>query len=170
MPMLFSLGQHAALMAVAAKLREGERLLAFLDDLYIVTSPDRTVEIHNILREELWRHARISVHQGKTRIWNRGGIMPDRSNILEQTARAVDPTAKVWRGSHEDRAESQGIIVLGTPVGHQEFVKQKLLKTVAEHSNFLLKIPEVKDLQCAWLLLRMVLRGRIFTSELCALN
>ena len=30
MPMLFSLGQHAALMAVAARLREGERLLAFL--------------------------------------------------------------------------------------------------------------------------------------------
>ena len=44
MPMLFSLGQHAALMAVAARLREGERLLAFLDDLYMVTSPDRTVE------------------------------------------------------------------------------------------------------------------------------
>ena len=62
MPMLFSLGQHAALMAVAARLQEGERLLAFLDDLYIVTSPDRTVEVHNILREELWRHARISVH------------------------------------------------------------------------------------------------------------
>ena len=50
MPMLFSLGQHAALVAVAARLREGERLLAFLDDLYIVTSPDRTVEVHNILR------------------------------------------------------------------------------------------------------------------------
>ena len=56
-------------------------------------------------------------------------------------------------GSHEDRVESQGIIVLGTPVGHQEFVKQELLKTVAEHSNFLLKIFQVKDLQCAWLLL-----------------
>ena len=38
MPMLFSLGQHAALMAVAARLRDGERLLAFLDDLYFVTS------------------------------------------------------------------------------------------------------------------------------------
>ena len=63
------------------------------------------------------------------------------------------PQRKVWRGSHEDRAESQGIIVLGTPVGHQEFVKQELLKTVAEHSKLLLKIPEVKDLQCAWLLL-----------------
>ena len=74
--------------------------------------------------------------------------MPDQCNTLEQAARAVDPIAKVWRGSHEDRAESQGIIVLGTPVGHQEFVKQELLKTVAEHSKCLLKIPEVKDLQC----------------------
>ena len=56
MPMLFSLGQHAALMAVAARLQKEEKLLAFLDDLCIVTSPDRTVEMHNIQREELWRH------------------------------------------------------------------------------------------------------------------
>ena len=164
MPMLFSLELHAALMAVAARLREGERLLAFLDDLYIVTSPDRTVEVHNILREELWCHARISLHQGKTRIWNRGGIMPDRCNILEQAARAVDPTPKVWRGSHE------GIIVLGTPVGHQEFVKQELLKTVAEHSKFLLKIPEVQDRAHGCCFCIVVLQGRIFSSELCALN
>ena len=59
MPMLFSLGQHAALMAVAARLREEERLLAFLDDSHIVTSPDRTVEVHNILREELVLRGRI---------------------------------------------------------------------------------------------------------------
>ena len=31
------------------------------------------VAVHNILREELWQHAKISVH-GKTRIWNRGGV------------------------------------------------------------------------------------------------
>ena len=56
--------------------------------------------------------------------------------------------------NHEDRVESQGIIVLCTPVGNQEVVKQELLKTIAEHSNLLLKIPEVKDFQCAWLLLQ----------------
>ena len=36
MPLLFCLGQHPALAAVSAALQDGERLFAFLDDLYIV--------------------------------------------------------------------------------------------------------------------------------------
>ena len=38
MPMLFSLGQHAALTAISDRLEGSERLLAFLDDLYVVTT------------------------------------------------------------------------------------------------------------------------------------
>ena len=40
MLLLFSLGQHGALEAVQRSLRDGERMLAYLDDIYIVTSPD----------------------------------------------------------------------------------------------------------------------------------
>ena len=36
MPALVSLGQHSALNAVAEELRPCERLLAFLDDIYVV--------------------------------------------------------------------------------------------------------------------------------------
>ena len=86
----------------------------------------------------------------------------------KQTATAVDPTAKVWRGSHEERVESQGIIVLGTPVGHKEFVKQEFMNLVAEHSNFLLKFPEVEDLQCAWLLLLLWCCEGEFLHQNCA--
>ena len=40
MPLLFSsLGQHAVLQAVQDQLLEGERLFAFLDDIYVVTTP-----------------------------------------------------------------------------------------------------------------------------------
>ena len=39
MPLLFSLGQHA-LIVVARNLEEGERLFAFLDDLYVLCRPD----------------------------------------------------------------------------------------------------------------------------------
>ena len=82
MPLLFCLGQHAALVAVAERLEVGERLFAFLDDLYVISSPERSVEVHNLLREELWRHSKISLHQGKTCIWNRGGIVPTRCEEL----------------------------------------------------------------------------------------
>ena len=50
MPLLFCLGQHAALVAVAERLEVGERLFAFLDDLYVISSPERSVEVHDLLR------------------------------------------------------------------------------------------------------------------------
>ena len=48
MPMLF-----AALTATSDRLFGSERLLAFLDNLYVVTTPERTVEVHNVLLERV---------------------------------------------------------------------------------------------------------------------
>ena len=138
MPMLF-----AALTATSDRLFGSERLLAFLDNQYVVTTPERTVEVHNVLREELWRHARIRVHHGKTRIWNRGFI-PDRCDELEAAAQDADPTARVWWGSHEDRPEDQGITILGTPVGRPEFVESALAKILANHRELLTRILKFK--------------------------
>ena len=44
MPMLFSLGQHMALVVVQSKLLEDEKLLAFLDDVH-VCRPSRVHEV-----------------------------------------------------------------------------------------------------------------------------
>ena len=41
MPLLFSLGQHTALQAVQAQLLPGERVFAYLDDVYVNTTPAR---------------------------------------------------------------------------------------------------------------------------------
>ena len=65
MPLLFSLGQHGAL-----SLRDGERMLAYLDDIYIVTSLDRVGVVIASLQEQLFRHGRIRLHGGKTQVWN----------------------------------------------------------------------------------------------------
>ena len=51
MPLLFSLGQHAALDAVKTRMVEGEVLLAFLDD--VITKPDKLVMC-------IWRFKRNS--------------------------------------------------------------------------------------------------------------
>ena len=42
MPMLSSLGQLRALVAVNAELQEGERLMAFVDDVHVSSPPERT--------------------------------------------------------------------------------------------------------------------------------
>ena len=47
----------------------------------------------------------------------------------------------------------QGIKVLGTPLGHDDFVAHHLRDVAREQQELLDKIPLVKDLQSAWLLL-----------------
>ena len=70
MLLLFSLGQHRALEAIAGRLQEGD-----FDDVYVVCSPARVSEVHAILAQELERHAHIRLHLGKTQVWNRGGTV-----------------------------------------------------------------------------------------------
>ena len=49
--------------------------------------------------------------------------------------------------------EQQGIRVLGTPVGHPDFIRHFLGKKSDAHSRLFERIPSVGDLQAAWLLL-----------------
>ena len=159
MPMLFCLGQHGALRAIAERLLPGEKLFAYLDDLYVVCQPDRVGDVHTIVGQELWRHAKISVHHGKTKVWNRGGTCPDACAVLTEAARMVDPRAVVWRGDTSLPRREQGLVILGAPVGQVEFVKAQLEKE-AEHSVLLQRIPLVDNLQAAWLLLSFCAAAR----------
>ena len=46
----------------------------------------------------------------------------------------------------------QGILALGIPVGHVEYVQAQLLSTTEEHKTFYQRIQSVQDLQSAWFL------------------
>ena len=105
MPLLFCLGQNDALKAVQASLRPSERLFAFLDDIYIVCKPDRVDDVHTLLENALWDHARIQVHVGKTKVYNRAGVCPEACDRLERRARLATQGAGVER---RPRRESGG--------------------------------------------------------------
>ena len=116
-------------------------------------SPDRVAPVYALLQQELWRHARIRVHDGKTQVWNRAGLRPAGCDVLDRAARAMDPNfTTVWRGSGLPLSE-QGINILGTPLGHEEFVRNHLMRTIEEHTVLLDRIPTVPDVQSAWALL-----------------
>ena len=100
MPYLFSIGIQGALEEVAATLQPGEQLCAFLDDIYALCQPDRVKAIYDTLAECLFRVAGTRLHQGKTRVWNRGGVQPADVALLGPD---------VW--------EPQGVMVLWTPIG-----------------------------------------------------
>ena len=160
MPMLFCLGQHSALSAVSGGLQEGERLFAYLDDLYVVCKPDRVGAVHDLLRVHLWNHCRISLHAGKTKVWNKSGTYPPACAGLQRAAMDVFPKAVVWRGDAELPTNQQGFKVLGVPFGHPAFVKKFLEQKIAEHRVLLERIPAVPDTQSAWLLLSFCAAAR----------
>ena len=87
MPLLFSLGQHGALQSVASVMLPGERLFAFLDDVYVVCAPERVSSLHSRLRAALWDFARIRTHAGKTQLWNRAREEPPGCQHLIVEAR-----------------------------------------------------------------------------------
>ena len=70
MQALCALEQHKALVTVSERLFPTERLLAFLDDLCVLCSPDRVADVHVALQHVLREYSRILVHHGKTQIWN----------------------------------------------------------------------------------------------------
>ena len=124
MPLLFSLGQHGALVAVQSQLRADDKLVAFLDDVYVVCKPDRVGEVYKVLEVELRTRACINIHKGKTKLWNAAGVEPTMSKELTEAARDFNPQAVVWRGDPGLPPCQQRLTVLGAPVGNEAFNQQ----------------------------------------------
>ena len=86
-------------------------------------------------------------------MWNAAGIRPPACDELDRVAQLEDPEApSVWRGGDLPIA-SQGIKVLGTPLGHDEFVEAHLARTSQSQETLLERIPTLPDVQSAWALL-----------------
>ena len=113
MPAFYALAQHAALTDLQSQLLDGEAIFAFLDDVYVVSAPERVRTIYDALAAALWHSARIRLHEGKTRIWNSAGEEP--SNIADLSG--DDGAEPVWVGDWSLPPECHGITVLGSPSG-----------------------------------------------------
>ena len=95
MPFLFCVGQHSALEAIQRC--QSERLLAYLDDVCLVSQPERARDAHTVAEQELWTHTKIRIHAGNTHMWNRSGRMLEGCDELQGRAVLHDPTAQAWR-------------------------------------------------------------------------
>ena len=156
MSALYCVAQHAALAEVAAGLRDGEVVFAFLDDTYVVSRPERTGAVHGTLQDALWRHAGIRLHAGKTRVWNIAG---------EETpgvAHLQTPGADfVWTGAWTLPPAEQGLLALGAPLGSEAFVQRELSRRREMQDRLLGKLPTVSDLHCAPLAVRRRPAGQL---------
>ena len=121
--------------------------------MHVVCSPARVGVVHTLLENALWGHACIQVHAGKTKVWNRAGMRPEACDFLERRAQLVVERARVWRGGDEAGTAEQGIKILGTPLGHPDFVQNQLQHVREHHQTLLDRIPLVPDVQSCWALL-----------------
>ena len=102
---LFSVGIQGVPEDVATHSVDGEQLCAFLDDVYLLSGPARVEPLHKVFEETMLRIAGIRLHQGKTRVGNSAGVVPD--NIAEVGQEAWQP---------------DGITVLGTPIESAQYI------------------------------------------------
>ena len=108
MPALFALGAAPALAALQRELRAGERVRAFLDDVYVTSQPDRVAPLYARLEHHLFAHARIRLNAAKTRVWNAGGVAPAGLPSPPEPAR-------VWVGDPDLPPDERGLRVLRNP-------------------------------------------------------
>eukprot|EP00439_Symbiodinium_sp_Y106_P010376 s2888_g1.t1 len=109
------------------ELRPGECLAAFLDDVYLVTTPARSREALDVVTASIETRAGVAANLGKTRVYNRAG-----------------------------GPELGAGVSLGTPIGHPTYVGRTHAHASARGGTATAGAPTVlPDLQCAWLLLSM---------------
>ena len=142
-PALYALGLHDALQQASDALHPDDTLVAFLDDLYVITSPSR---------------ARAALDETVRAVEDRCGIASNlgKTRVIAATAGPAPPGIAelgddVWRGDKPDA--QRGVVVLGSPVGHPAFVQGWAEERLRAEQLLLDQLPKLPDLQCAWLLL-----------------
>ena len=118
-------------------------MAAFLDDIYVVTSPPRARGLLDAVTNTIELQAGVAANLGKTRVYHaRGGPAPPGIRELGED---------VWRG--DKPPAERGFVALGVPIGHHEFIRSRANARLEEERRLQTQLPQLPDLQCAWLLL-----------------
>ena len=106
--------------------------------------------VARMVASRIHEHAGVEPKLGKFKIWGRGGG-PEPPGIDDLLDGAPRPSEPIWKGDLQP-AEN-GIVILGTPVGSNEFVDRFLNNRLRVQARFWERVRQVPDLQTAWLLL-----------------
>jgi hypothetical protein len=156
MPASFSVALKPAFSAIQTRPGPGELVVDYLDDIYLITAPENARRAYDITAEVLRQMCGIEVNQGKFVCWGRcGGAAHPGISALDTADRTV------WRGVAGPVGGS-GIVVVGVPVGDDEFVNSHGRALGHQHQEFLESLLRLPFVQHSWLLLLFL---RCSTSE-----
>ena len=122
---------------------EGEILIGYLDDLYLLAPRNRARQAYDIVTSAVRQHAGVEDNLGKTECWSEtGGDAP--TGISELNARDRPP---VWKG--DMAPQYNGVVLLGSPLGTPEFTEACAQERVAEEAKLLEHLPQLPSIQSA---------------------
>ena len=96
MSMLFLLGQHSVRMTSQERLTGEERLMTFLDDVYVVCGSDWNGIVFFNAEHELRTRVHNQSRHDETQVWIRGGLMSGGIEELTRTVRMTKSDEVVW--------------------------------------------------------------------------
>ena len=117
--------------------------MAFLDDLYVITSRERALEAYHTVADAVRDIAGVQSHLGKLVAWSPAGGPPPEG--LHEFC----PTA--WRGNRAP--EENGVIILSAPLGTPDPLAAHAAKRLGEERKLLEHLPWLGDVQSAWAIL-----------------
>ena len=141
---------HPALEEIQSRLHADDIVVAFFDDIFIITTPERTRASYDIVAEVVPRRTGIALNREKTRAWCRA-VIPAPADVL-------DLGPEVWRADREPA--ERGLRVVGTPLGSAEFVAAFLQSRIGEERRLIDALPAIRDPQCTWLITRLCAEPR----------
>ena len=118
-------------------------ILAYFDDIYIICNRHDTYACYMLVRDILKLACHIDVHIRKLVAWSMTANPPPN--------RISEIGSVVWKPALH--AASNGVKVLGAPVGSRELIIAIGLNVFSDEVQPLGNIPKLVSLQIAWLLL-----------------
>ena len=115
--------------------------LAYLDDTYILSAPNRALAAYNDVTTTLRNHTGIEPNLGKTVCWNKAGLEPLGITTLGDG---------VWKGN--EPAVTNGVRLLGAPIGQPEYIENFGIARITDFATLRDNALKVDALQYAWLL------------------
>ena len=145
MPALFCLGLHDALAAADRQLLPGEYLVAYLDDIYLLTTRPRARDASDVVTSHIREHTGIEPNLNKTECWCTGGG-PAPPGVAELgVPDQQDVVTPVWKGDLAD--EYRGVEVLSSPLGTNAYAQKCMNERMARERKLLEKLNKIGHLQ-----------------------
>ena len=119
--------------------------------MYLLVRRHRARVLFDRFSEYIQEHAGVRTHLGKTRVWGSGlsACPPGFAELGEH----------VWRGDKDP--VQQGLVALGSPFGHQEFIKSWSLFRYSKVEALTAQLSNFDDPQIRWCLLKYCVEPRI---------